>query len=279
MGDPRERADERIERALVEALPTVAGYPRAHGLPELREAIARWVAPPLRRRARSRPRGDPHARAARRRSTRLAQVLLDRERRPHRRRLHRARLPGLRARRAVRRRRGARRCRCARSAGSCRTSAPSTRTTWSRVALLWLNYPNNPTGAVAGLDFLERAAALARRHGFVLACDEPYTELWFEEPPPSALQLADRRNVLVVQLAEQALVADGLPLGLRGRGPGARRRAQDLPPHGRNGAAGVRAARLGRGLGRRGARRADPRGLPRQARRSSSPPSRRPACA
>jgi acetylornithine aminotransferase len=69
--------------------------------------------------------------------------------------------------------------------------------TWRRVALLWLNYPNNPTGAVAGLDSLERAAALARRHGFVLACDEPYTELWFDEPPPSALQLADRRNVLV----------------------------------------------------------------------------------
>src|SRR5688572_15083557 len=42
MGDPRERTDERIERALVEALPATEGYPRAQGLPELREAIAAW---------------------------------------------------------------------------------------------------------------------------------------------------------------------------------------------------------------------------------------------
>jgi aspartate/methionine/tyrosine aminotransferase len=68
---------------------------------------------------------------------------------------------------------------------------------WSGVALLWVNYPNNPTGAVAKSDFYDRAAALARRHGFVLASDEAYTELWFDEPPSSALQLADRRNVLV----------------------------------------------------------------------------------
>ena len=50
---------------------------------------------------------------------------------------------------------------------------------------------------MAPLAFLERLAALAREHGFVLASDEAYTELWFEEPPPSALQLADLRNVAV----------------------------------------------------------------------------------
>ena len=68
---------------------------------------------------------------------------------------------------------------------------------WRRTALFWLNSPNNPTGAVAPLAFLERLAALAREHGFVLASDEAYTELWFEDPPPSALQLADLRNVAV----------------------------------------------------------------------------------
>ena len=46
--------------------------------------------------------------------------------------------------------------------------------TWARVAILWLNYPNNPTGATAPLAFYERAAALAREHGFVLASDEAY---------------------------------------------------------------------------------------------------------
>jgi acetylornithine aminotransferase len=68
---------------------------------------------------------------------------------------------------------------------------------WSRVAILWLNYPNNPTGATAPLAFYEAAAELARRYGFVLASDEAYSELWFGEEPASALQVHDRTNVVV----------------------------------------------------------------------------------
>jgi succinyldiaminopimelate transaminase len=69
---------------------------------------------------------------------------------------------------------------------------------WRRTAILWLNYPNNPTAATAPLALYERAAALAREHDFVLASDEAYSELYFgPEPPASALQLADRTNVAV----------------------------------------------------------------------------------
>ena len=69
---------------------------------------------------------------------------------------------------------------------------------WSRTAILWLNYPNNPTAATATLELYERAAALAREHDFVLASDEAYSELYFgSEPPVSALQVADRTNVAV----------------------------------------------------------------------------------
>jgi acetylornithine aminotransferase len=69
---------------------------------------------------------------------------------------------------------------------------------WDGVALLWLNYPNNPTGATATLELYERAAALARSHGFLLASDEAYSELWFAgDPPVSALQLDDLTNVAV----------------------------------------------------------------------------------
>jgi len=69
--------------------------------------------------------------------------------------------------------------------------------TWRRTALVWANYPNNPTGATAPLEFYERLTALAREHDFVLASDEAYTELWFDEPPVSALQLADWTNLAV----------------------------------------------------------------------------------
>jgi succinyldiaminopimelate transaminase len=69
--------------------------------------------------------------------------------------------------------------------------------TWGRVAVLWLNYPNNPTAATAPFSLYERAAALAREHDFVLASDEAYSEIYFGEPPASALQLADLTNVAV----------------------------------------------------------------------------------
>ena len=69
---------------------------------------------------------------------------------------------------------------------------------WRRTAVLWLNYPNNPTAATAPLSLYERAAALAREFDFVVASDEAYSELYFgPEPPVSALQVADRTNVAV----------------------------------------------------------------------------------
>jgi len=67
----------------------------------------------------------------------------------------------------------------------------------ARTAILWMNYPNNPTAATAPLDLYERAAALAREHDFVLASDEAYSEIYFGDPPGSALQVADRTNVAV----------------------------------------------------------------------------------
>jgi acetylornithine aminotransferase len=71
--------------------------------------------------------------------------------------------------------------------------------TWERTAIVWVNYPNNPTGAVAPLSFYEELAELAERHEFVVASDEAYSELWFDEPPPSALQAADRSRMIVFQ--------------------------------------------------------------------------------
>jgi succinyldiaminopimelate transaminase len=69
---------------------------------------------------------------------------------------------------------------------------------WERTAILWLNYPNNPTAATAPLELYVRAAALARAHDFVVASDEAYSELYFgADEPVSALEVADRTNVAV----------------------------------------------------------------------------------
>ncbi|TMD35999.1 MAG: aminotransferase class I/II-fold pyridoxal phosphate-dependent enzyme [Chloroflexi bacterium] len=56
-----------------------------------------------------------------------------------------------------------------------------------RARLMWLNYPNNPTAAVADREFLERAVEFCHRHGMVLCHDAPYSEIAFRGYRPLSL--------------------------------------------------------------------------------------------
>ena len=56
-----------------------------------------------------------------------------------------------------------------------------------RARLMWLNYPNNPTAAVADREFLERAVAFCKRHDIVLCHDAPYSEIAFDGYRPLTL--------------------------------------------------------------------------------------------
>lgn len=59
-----------------------------------------------------------------------------------------------------------------------------------RAKIMWLNYPNNPTGAAAGLDFFSQAVEYARRWDILLCHDSPYAEVTFGDfRAPSVLQL------------------------------------------------------------------------------------------
>ena len=195
MGDPREPTDPRIIQALRDGVRERLGYPAALGLPELREAVAGWCG----RRFGATLDPDRHViptLGSKEAIFSFAQVVLD--------------LPAGRDTVVLTEpgypvgERGA-------LFAGARVEALSLHEdnaflpdldavaaeTWTRTALLWLNYPNNPTGATAPLAFYERAAALAREHRFVLASDEAYTELWFDTPPVSALQLDDWSGLAV----------------------------------------------------------------------------------
>jgi LL-diaminopimelate aminotransferase len=56
-----------------------------------------------------------------------------------------------------------------------------------RARLMWLNYPNNPTAAVAGREFLVRAVEFCKRHDIVLCHDAPYSEIAFDGYRPLSL--------------------------------------------------------------------------------------------
>jgi acetylornithine aminotransferase len=193
-GDPREPTDPAIRQALIDGLEERMGYPKAEGLPELREAIAGWlgrrfgveldpareIVPTL---------GSKEAIFS------FAQVALDpdggkdavvltdpgypvQERGALFARGHVWKLP-LRDESAF-----------LPDLDALDADA------WSRVAVFWVNYPNNPTGAVASRAFYDRLSELAAEHDFLVASDEAYSELWFDEPPVSALQAGDRSRVV-----------------------------------------------------------------------------------
>lgn len=66
------------------------------------------------------------------------------------------------------------------------------------VNVLWLNYPNNPTGAVADLAFFERVVAWARRYDVIIAHDNPYSEITYDGyRAPSILEVPGAKDVAV----------------------------------------------------------------------------------
>jgi succinyldiaminopimelate transaminase len=191
VGEPREETPAFIRDALVAALEPRSTYPLAEGLPELRAAIAAWT-------------------------RRRFGAALDPDRQV---------LPTMGSKEAI--------FHLAQVLGGGRVAIPAPSypvyergalfagkrvlelplreearflpdldavdpAAWRDVAVLWLNYPNNPTAATAPLALYERASELAREHGFVLASDEAYSEIYFGgEPPRSALELADLSGVAV----------------------------------------------------------------------------------
>jgi LL-diaminopimelate aminotransferase len=67
-----------------------------------------------------------------------------------------------------------------------------------RAKLLWLNYPNNPTAAVAPKSFLANAVDFARQHDLLLCHDAAYSQVGYDGyQPPSVLEIPGAKNVAV----------------------------------------------------------------------------------
>lgn len=67
-----------------------------------------------------------------------------------------------------------------------------------RTRLVFINYPNNPTAAVAPLDYLERTVAICRARGIVLAYDNAYCDLVFDDYlAPSIFDVPGAREVAI----------------------------------------------------------------------------------
>jgi N-succinyldiaminopimelate aminotransferase len=91
--------------------------------------------------------------------------------------------------------------------------------TWARTRLVFACSPGNPTGAVMPLDEWKRLFELSDRHGFVIASDECYSEIYFrDEPPLGGLQAAktlgrDFKNLVMLSSLSKRSNVPGLRSG------------------------------------------------------------------
>jgi N-succinyldiaminopimelate aminotransferase len=175
VGEPKHPTPRLVKDALAGALDELARYPMTGGTPELREAIAAWLA-----RRYGIPAPDPATQVLPVNGSRealfaFAQTVL---------------APGARVvcpNPFYQIYEGA-----ALLAGARPVyGAPAD---WSGVALVYACSPANPSGEVMRLEDWQRLFELSDRHGFIIASDECYSEIYFDQPPLGALEAAFRLN-------------------------------------------------------------------------------------
>ena len=186
MGDPMERTPDVLRRTLLDSVPDRMGYPPAAGLPSLRRAIAGWID------SRYGVQLDPERHVLATNGSKEAVYLI-----------HQAVIDPRGARRRILIPEPAYPVYriAAEFAGGEPTAVAMRREdgflprwdlveerVWSETAALWINTPHNPTGATADLGFLRETLFEARRRGVWMLSDEPYSEIYFGEPPAGALQ-------------------------------------------------------------------------------------------
>jgi N-succinyldiaminopimelate aminotransferase len=193
IGEPKHPTPEFIKRALTENLDGLASYPATIGTEPLRVAIARWL-----QRRYALPHIDPAkevlpVNGSREALFAFAQTVVDPSR------------PGalvvmpnpfyqIYEGAALLAGAGAEFLNADASTDFRVDFSQLSEATWARVQLIYVCSPANPTGSVMTLEDWRRLFELSDRHGFVIASDECYSEIYFDEshPPLGGLEAAHR---------------------------------------------------------------------------------------
>lgn len=192
IGEPKHTAPQFVLDVIRDALPTLSGYPLTRGSAALREAIADWLIKRFELAANSLDieRQVLPVNGTREALFAFAQAVVDRTRDPlvlmpnpfYQIYEGAALLAGAEP--------GYLNCEAANDFMPDFDSVSER--TWQRCQLLYLCSPGNPTGAVLDQPTLTRLMELAERHDFIIAADECYSEIYFDEsaPPVGLLQAA-----------------------------------------------------------------------------------------
>jgi N-succinyldiaminopimelate aminotransferase len=219
IGEPQHPAPGFVQEALAARLPELSRYPATRGLPELRAAMAGWLAGRFRL-----PGVDPETEILPVAGTReglfaIAQALIDRANDP----LVLCPNPFYQIYEGAALLAGAaiRFLDCRADGGFIPDFDAVPADTWQRCQLLYICNPGNPSGAVMPLPTLKQLVALAQQHDFTIVSDECYSEIYDDEtqPPPGLLQACveagcpDYRNCLVFHSLSKRSNLPGLRSG------------------------------------------------------------------
>lgn len=73
-----------------------------------------------------------------------------------------------------------------------------------KAKIMWINYPNSPSGATASLDFFKEVVAFGQKHNIIIASDEAYIDIYFNDPPHSILEVAKEGVVAVFSMSKRS---------------------------------------------------------------------------
>lgn len=185
LGDPREPTPEFIRVAAAAAIPEVSQYPTVSGLRSLRESIAGWVG------RRFGVEVDPDTQVVPTSGAKEAIfttpfAFVDRA-------ADDAGVfctPGYPIHERGLRFAGAEAIAVRLSGDFVLRAADVPPAAWGRIRMVWSCSPHNPTGAVTSRNDLGELLEACREHDALLCSDEAYADLWEDEPPTSALEVA-----------------------------------------------------------------------------------------
>lgn len=219
IGEPKHPSPDFVLKLIADNLGRLSNYPTTAGIPELGQAIAAWL-----QRRFDLPRIDPVHQVLPVNGTREAlfafsQAVVDRR--------HDALVmspnPFYQIYEGAALLAGATPVfiNCTASTGFLPDFDSISEQQWQQCQLLYLCSPGNPTGAVMPLEQLQTLIELAREHDFVIASDECYSEIYFDEsaPPPGLLQAcaamgdSDYRNCVVFHSLSKRSNLPGLRSG------------------------------------------------------------------
>lgn len=187
IGEPKHPAPAFVQQAIIEHFEHLSTYPNSKGLPELRQSIAAWLT-----RRFCLTHIDPEQHILPVSGTREAifsfvQAMVKREDQPY------VVMPNpfYQIYEGATLLAGAKPyfINCSEENGYLGDFDAVPQHVWQNTALLFVCTPGNPTGAVISKQQLKKLIALSDEYGFVIASDECYSELWFEQAPVGLLEV------------------------------------------------------------------------------------------